>query len=97
LRISLNSVPSIKMAVVRCSLNQLKPGETGVVRTAPSGREDAAVLAAMGLCCNAKVRLCRAGEPCIVAVLGGGGSGCRIGLARPLADQIMVERVAEAT
>lgn len=84
------------MAAGRCSLNQLKPGETGVVRSAPTGSEDAAVLAAMGLCCNARVRLCRAGEPCIVAVLAGGGSGCRIGLARPLADQIMVERVVES-
>jgi len=75
------------------SLNQLKPGETGVVRSAPGDGPDAAILAAMGLCCNAKVRLCRAGEPCIVAVLGGSGAGCRIGLARPLADRIMVERL----
>lgn len=75
------------------SLNQLKPGETGVVKAAPTTGDDAAVLAAMGLCCNAKVRLCRAGEPCIVAVLGGKGGGCRIGLARPLADRILVERL----
>ncbi len=75
------------------SLNQLKPGETGVVRSAPLSGDDAAMLAAMGLYCNATVRLCRAGEPCIVAVLGGGGSGCRIGLARPLADRILVERL----
>jgi len=81
----------------RCiSLNTLKPGEAGVVRSAPVNNQDAAMLAAMGLCCDAKVRLCRAGEPCIVAIVGGRGSGCRIGLARPLADMIMVERLNEA-
>jgi Fe2+ transport system protein FeoA len=84
------------MAAERISLNQLRPGEAGVVRSAPMGADDAAMLAAMGLCCNAKVRLCRAGEPCIVAVMGGSGAGCRIGLARPLADRIMVERLPEA-
>ncbi len=52
---------------------------------------DAAYLGAMGLCCNAKVRLCRAGEPCIVAIVSGTGASCRIGLARPLADRIIVE------
>jgi Fe2+ transport system protein FeoA len=84
------------MAAECISLNQLKPGEAAVVRSAPIGADDAAMLAAMGLCCNAKIRLCRAGEPCIVAVVSGGG-GCRIGLARPLADRIMVERIAEST
>jgi len=52
---------------------------------------DAAYLGAMGMCCNAKVRLCRAGEPCIVSIVSGSGASCRIGLARPLADRIMVE------
>jgi hypothetical protein len=45
----------------------------------------------MGLACNSRVRLCRSGEPCIVAVMTGGRASCRIGLARPLADRIMVE------
>jgi len=75
------------------SLNQLKPGESGIVKSAPLNSSDAAMLAAMGLCCNAKVRLCRAGEPCIVAVIAGSGAGCRIGLARPLADRILFERL----
>jgi Fe2+ transport system protein FeoA len=83
-------------ASVGISLNQLKPGETGVVRSAQINSADAAMLGAMGLCCNAKVRLCRAGEPCIVAVMGGRGAGCRIGLARPLADKILVERLDAA-
>ena len=73
------------------TLNQLKPGQTGVVTSAPATGDYAAVLAAMGLCCNAKVVLCRAGEPCNVSVVSGSSGGCRIGLARPLADRILVE------
>jgi Fe2+ transport system protein FeoA len=76
------------------ALSQLRPGQSGVVKAAEVGTSDAALLGAMGLCCNAKVRLCRAGEPCIVAISSGNGAGCRIGLARPLAERIMVE-VAE--
>jgi Fe2+ transport system protein FeoA len=75
------------------SLSQLRPGQCGVVRSSSVGESDAALLGAMGLCCNAKVRLCRAGEPCIVSVVGGRGSSCRIGLARPLAEKIMVDVV----
>ena len=78
------------------SLNQLRPGESGVVRSAKINAADAAMLGAMGLCCNATVRLCRAGEPCIVAVVSGRGTGCRIGLARPLADSILVDRIQAA-
>jgi hypothetical protein len=75
------------------SLCQLRPGQSGVVRTAGVSESDAAYLGAMGLCCNARVRLCRAGEPCIVAISSGKGAGCRIGLARPLAERIMVDVV----
>jgi hypothetical protein len=73
------------------ALSQLRPGQCGVVRSAGVADSDAALLGAMGLCCNAKVRLCRAGEPCIVAISTGRGAGCRIGLARPLAEKILVE------
>lgn len=79
---------------VRIALSQLKPGQAAVVRSADVARSDAEYLGAMGLCCNAKVRLCRAGEPCIVAIQSGSGASCRIGLARPLADKIVVEPVA---
>jgi hypothetical protein len=51
----------------------------------------------MGLRLSARIRLCRLGEPCIVEVLSGGescgrkgGCACRIGLARPLADKVLV-------
>ena len=72
-------------------LAQLKPGQSGKVRAADVGPADAALLSAMGLCCDARVRLCRAGEPCIVAVLTGGRASCRIGLARPLAERIVID------
>ena len=73
------------------SLMQLRPGQSGRVRTSDLAEADAALLGAMGLCCNARVRLCRAGEPCIVAVLTGGRASCRIGLARPLAERIHID------
>jgi Fe2+ transport system protein FeoA len=71
-------------------LSQLRPGQVGVVRTTDMAECDAALLGAMGLCCDAKVRLCRAGEPCIVAIHTG-KAACRIGLARPLAERISVD------
>lgn len=72
-------------------LTQLRRGECGVIQRSTLSTGDAALLAAMGLCCNAKVRLCRAGEPCIVAVMSGRGAECRIGLARSLAERLHVE------
>lgn len=74
-------------------LTHLRPGELGVIERSTLAADDAALLAAMGLCCKARVRLCRAGEPCIVAVLSGGRGGpeCRIGLARSLAERLHVE------
>ncbi len=73
-------------------LTQLRPGEHGVIERSTLAESDAALLSAMGLCCNARVRLCRAGEPCIVAVLSGltGAGECRIGLARALAERLEV-------
>lgn len=71
-------------------LTQLRPGETGVICSAGSDPSDAALLRAMGLRMNATVRMCRAGEPCIVSVLGARGCSCRIGLARPLAERVVI-------
>jgi Fe2+ transport system protein FeoA len=76
-------------------LTNLKRGEAGVIRRSSLSANDASLLAAMGLCCNAKVRLCRAGEPCIVAVVSGRGAECRIGLARSLAERLHVEIVVD--
>lgn len=73
------------------SLMQLRRGQSAIVCDAQMSKSDAALLGAMGLACRSRVRLCRAGEPCIVAVMTGGRATCRIGLARPLAERIMVE------
>jgi len=76
-------------------LSAMKRGETGVVCESQLTTSDAALLRAMGLHQAARVRLCRVGEPCIVAVAGSGsecgcGSTCRIGLAKALAQRIYV-------
>lgn len=61
---------------------------------------DAAALEAMGLVVGAQVRVCRVGQPTIVAVLSGDpASGCacggsRLGLAHDLAAQISVQPLA---
>jgi hypothetical protein len=75
------------------ALSTLRSGQTAVICEARLDAEDAALLRAMGLGCNAKVRLCRAGEPCIVALTCGktGGVTCRVGLSRPLAERILVQ------
>jgi Fe2+ transport system protein FeoA len=79
------------------SIASLKRGQTGVVLEAQLGESDSALLRAMGLHPAARVRLCREGEPCIVAVTAGSGpncgcgSECRIGLARSLAQRIFVK------
>ena len=55
---------------------------------------DAAMLRAMGMRPNAKIRMIRSGEPCIIEVQGinpaTGGCGCRIGLSRDLASRVTV-------
>jgi Fe2+ transport system protein FeoA len=76
-------------------LCDLRPGEVGRVVEKRLDEADRAVLRAMGLRQDATVRLCRAGEPCIVAVMSGSAEGCtqpgcRIGLARPLAERVFV-------
>ncbi len=86
-------------------LSSLTPGKVGVVASLGLAAADAAHVRAMGLHEQVRVRLCRAGEPCIVAVLPAMG-GCagegessgsslpccasRIGLARALAERIWV-------
>ena len=81
-------------------LTQLRRGQIGVICQARLAEDDAALLRAMGVAADAQVRLCRSGQPCIVAVgcaciRGEHGvrtrwSGGRIGLARPLAERITV-------
>jgi Fe2+ transport system protein FeoA len=58
---------------------------------------DAPILRAMGLTEGAVVRVCRVGEPTIVALLCHRGCHCassRVGLARALADRVLVTEEA---
>lgn len=81
-------------------LSALRPGQTAVIREARLASDDAALLRAMGLSHNMRVKLCRVGEPCVVAL--GNTEGrhchchghCRIGIARGLADRIFVTVLA---
>ncbi len=82
------------------ALTSLRPGQTARISFTNLDAGDAALLRAMGLRLAARIRLCRLGEPCIVEVLGGqdscgrkGGCACRIGLARPLAEKVLVGAV----
>jgi Fe2+ transport system protein FeoA len=67
------------------------PDATGIVSSG-----DAAYLRAMGLRPNARIRVCRLGQPCIVEVMTGDADcgqsecGCRIGLSKELAQHLMV-------
>ena len=84
---------SPQLAGRRVALTDLRNGEEGVISEAVLDESEAAFLRAMGLCVAARIKLRRAGEPCIVSVgndCGCRGSTCRIGLARPLAEKIFV-------
>ncbi|MDX2115678.1 MAG: FeoA family protein, partial [Planctomycetota bacterium] len=74
------------------SLTQLRPGETGTISGCGLDAGERRLLRAMGLRDEAKIVLCRLGEPCIVRVMGGCGCSSRIGLARPLAEQVFIRR-----
>lgn len=95
-----SATPPTSPAARTIPLTQLRVGQTGVVASASLDADDAKLLGAMGLAEGASVRLCRAGQPCIVAVGGidaeacGCAGSCRIGLARPLADRIQVTVLA---
>ncbi len=72
------------------TLSQLTPGQTGVICEGGLDAKDAEVLRAMGLRPGGRVRLCRPGQPCIVEVSDGVGCVCRIGMAQPLAERVMI-------
>ena len=84
-------------ALVGVCLTTLQAGQMATVFQTSLDPADAALLRAMGLRPAARIRVCRLGEPCIVEVMSGsdscnrpGGCACRIGLARPLAERVMV-------
>ena len=66
-------------------LSALAPGTRARVLSNQLTVDDCALLRALGLTDRCLVRVCKAGEPCIVQV-----RTTRIGLARSVADGIMV-------
>lgn len=74
----------------RVRLTRMRVGDTGRVCEGQLDHEDRDMLRALGLRPDARIRLSRVGEPCIVQVLGQHGCSCRIGLARPLAERVIV-------
>ena len=78
------------------SLVDAQPGVCGSVAKADLDAKDAALLRAMGLSPNVRVRVCRRGTPCIVEIVGREGRegcGCRIGLSPELARHIFIDSV----
>ncbi len=75
---------------IRIPLTRMARGQSGRVSLHGAPDSEARMLRAMGLRPNASITLCRLGEPCIVALSGACGGGCRIGLARDIAARVMV-------
>jgi Fe2+ transport system protein FeoA len=78
-------------APIAVPLTQLAKGQRGKITINHQTSDDAKMLSAMGLRPDASVTMCRKGEPCIVSLMGACGGGCRIGLARDIAEKVMVE------
>ncbi|HED54668.1 MAG TPA: ferrous iron transport protein A [Phycisphaerales bacterium] len=75
----------------RVRLSQLERGQVAMLDASELDAESLASLRAMGLRPECELRVCKRGEPCIVAVCSGSaGGGCRIALAGRLADQLHV-------
>ena len=66
-------------------LSTLSPGQTATLHGADLAAHDCALLNALGLTDRCVLRICKIGEPCIVQV-----HATRIGLARSVADSILV-------
>lgn len=84
-------------APVARPLSTFKAGQYGLIVACRVEGADAPILRAMGLTEGAVVRVCRAGQPTIVALLCHRGCHCassRVGLARALADRVMVTEEA---
>lgn len=79
----------------RIKLSQLPRGSSAVISGSDLDDADASLLLAMGLGPDAEVRMCRMGEPCIVSLpCGCDMSGCRIGLAKKIAERVYVREIS---
>ena len=78
----------------RIKLSQLPLGSRAFVSGMDLDESEASLLLAMGFGPNVEVRMCRLGEPCIVALpCGCDVSGCRIGLAKKIAERVYVREI----
>jgi Fe2+ transport system protein FeoA len=77
--------PDIASIPATRRLTELRAGDAGAASLAALGHGDRALLHALGLTDAAPFRLCKSGDPWIVQV-----RGTRIGLAKAVADQILV-------
>lgn len=78
-------------------LSTFRTGQYGLIVACRVEGADAPILRAMGLTEGAIVRVCRVGEPTIVALLCHRGCHCassRVGLARALADRVLLTEEA---
>lgn len=78
-------------------LSTFKAGQYGLVVACRVEGADAPILRAMGLTEGAVLRVCRVGQPTIVALLCHRGCHCassRVGLARALADRVLLTEEA---
>lgn len=66
-------------------LSQLATGAVARLQRTTLDSGEAGMLRALGLTSRSLVRVCKAGDPCIVQV-----RATRIGISRVVADQIMV-------
>lgn len=83
-------------------LSTLRRGQRAIIRATHLAADDAALVRAMGMCDCALLTVARSGEPFVVTISGVDGAdckchragGCRIGLARAMAERIIVSVVA---
>ena len=73
------------------TLDKMPCGACGTVASAAEVPADAELLRAMGLREGLSIRICRAGEPCIVEV-----DGTRLGIAREMSAGVQVAAIATA-
>lgn len=90
---SLAAQPGVELTRASIPLTRLARGRKARVSESALHPDDLSMLRAMGLKPNASIEVCRLGQPCIVALVGVCGGGCRIGLAREIADRVMVHPV----
>jgi Fe2+ transport system protein FeoA len=66
-------------------LSRLASGAVGRLQGSELAKNDMALLRALGLTTRSLIRVCKAGDPCIVQV-----RSTRIGISREVADSILV-------